>query len=233
MCRNRLGLAFQLERLDRFGLDRAADELEGGLADQDLVGIGGVLQAGGHVDRVAGGEPLLGPGDHLAGVHADPPLHAQLGERRPHLDRRPAGAQRVVLVHLRHPEDRHHRVTDELLHRAAVRLDDRLHPLEVAGEQPLQRLRVDRLAERGRADHVAEQHGDDLAMHRRIIPCRSCERKIGRRSQPQRNQRIVTNRHETSREPGQNELRRHQTTRIDTERHEPARTSADMESKKT
>ena len=193
VCRNRLGLAFQLERLDRFDLDRAAYELEGRLADQDLVGVGGVLQAGGDIDRVPGRQPLLGTRDHLARVHADPSLHAQLRERRPHLHRRPAGAQRVVLVHLRHTEDRHHRVADELLHRALVRLDDRLHPLEVAGQQRLKRLRVDGLAERGRADHVAEQHGDDLPMHSRIIPCRQCERKIGCRLQPQRNR---THRHE-------------------------------------
>ena len=187
VCCNRLGLALQLERLDRFDLDSAAYELESGLADQDLVGLGGVLQAGGHVHRIAGGEPLLCARDHLAGVHADPSLHAQLREGRPHLHRSPAGPQRVVLVHLRHAEHRHHRVADELLHRAAVRLDDRLHPLEVAGQQRLQRLRIDGLAERGRADHVAEQHGDDLPMHWRIIPCRPYERKIGRRSQPQHN----------------------------------------------
>ncbi len=43
-------------------------------------------------------------------------------------------------------------------------LDDRLHPLEVAGEQLAQRLRVDVLAESGRARHVAEQDRDRLAL---------------------------------------------------------------------
>ncbi len=33
--------------------------------------------------------------------------------------------KRIVLVHDRHPEHRHHRIADELLHRAAVLLDDR------------------------------------------------------------------------------------------------------------
>ena len=73
------------------------------------------------------------------------------GQRVAHLDRRPHRAQRVVLVHDRHAEHGHHRVADELLDRAAVALDDRLHPLEVAGEQRPQRLRVGRLAERRRA----------------------------------------------------------------------------------
>ena len=64
----------------------------------------------------------------------------------------------------REPEDRHHRVADELLDDAAVALDDRLHALEVAREQRAERLRVDRLAERRRADDVAEEHGYDLAL---------------------------------------------------------------------
>ena len=98
-------------------------------------GVGRLLQPGGDVDRVAGREPLLGAGHDLAGVHADPSLDAELRECLAHLHRRPAGAQRIVLVHRRHAEHGHDRVADELLHRSAVRLDDRLHPLEVAGQQ--------------------------------------------------------------------------------------------------
>src|SRR5215218_6726712 len=44
-----------------------------------------------------------------------------------------------------HTEDRHHGIADELLHAAAVALDDSLHPLEVAGKQGPQGLRLDRL----------------------------------------------------------------------------------------
>ena len=97
-------------------------------------------------------------------VEADAGLHAKLGQRVPHLDRGAAGTQRVVLVRLRDAEDGHHRIADELLHRAAVRLDDRLHPLEVAGEQRSQRLRVGRLSELRRTGDVAEQHRDHLAL---------------------------------------------------------------------
>ena len=52
---------------------------------------------------------------------------------------------------------------------AAVALDDRLHLLEVPGEQGAQRLRIDVLAERRRAHDVAEQHGYDLALHVRSL----------------------------------------------------------------
>ena len=79
-------------------------------------------------------------------------------------DGRAHGAQRVVLVRDGDPEDRHHRVADELLHRAAVTLEDDAQILEVAAHACAQRLGVRRLAERGRADEVAEEHGDDLAL---------------------------------------------------------------------
>jgi hypothetical protein len=47
---------------------------------------------------------------------------------------------------------------------AAVRLDDALHPLEIAREHPAKSLRVDRLSQRRRAGHVAEQDGDGLPL---------------------------------------------------------------------
>ena len=110
------------------------------------------------------------PGHHLARVHADPAADPQLRQRIPHLHRRPAGPQRIVLVRRGDAEHRHHRVADELLHRPAVRLDDRLHPLEVARQQRPQRLRIRRLAERRRPGHVAEQHRHRLADLARSAP---------------------------------------------------------------
>ena len=47
----------------------------------------------------------------------------------------------------RYPEDGHDRIPYELLDRPTMALDDRLHPLEVAREQPAERFRVDRLAQ--------------------------------------------------------------------------------------
>jgi hypothetical protein len=54
------------------------------------------------------------------------------------------------------------RIADELLHRASVRLDDLFHPLEVAGEQASERLRVGFFAQPRRAGDVAEDHGHRL-----------------------------------------------------------------------
>ena len=112
------------------------------LPDQHLAGLRSLLQPGGDVDRIAGGEPLLGPGHDLAGVDADAAGDLRLGKRVAHLDGGATSAQRIVLVRDRNAKHGHHGVADELLHRTAVRLDDPLHPLEVAGEQRTQRFRV-------------------------------------------------------------------------------------------
>jgi hypothetical protein len=55
------------------------------------------------VHGVAGSEPLLGSGEHLTRVDADPPFDAELRQRVTHLDRGPARAERVVLVRDRPP----------------------------------------------------------------------------------------------------------------------------------
>jgi hypothetical protein len=131
-----------------------------------------LLESRGDVDRVAGREPLLCPGDDLAGVDAHAQLEpravaglqliVQAAEADAQLVGGSHGPQCVVLVHRRHAEDGHHRVADELLDRAAVTVDYRLRRLEVARHHPPQALGVDPLAERGRAGDVAEEHGHDL-----------------------------------------------------------------------
>jgi len=77
------------------------------------------------------------------------------------------GPERVVLVKARDTEHHHDGIADELLHRAPVTLDDRRHRLEVAGQQPSQRLRVESFTERGRTDQIAEDQGHDLVSRRR------------------------------------------------------------------
>ena len=134
------------KRLQRLRTHVAFDQPVRSLAEQDFVRFGYLLQTRGDVDGIARDEgPMLGAGvnEDVARVDAeldgevDPPrslqLLAELGQGRTHLDGRAAGTQGIVLVHDRYAEDGHHRVADELLHRAPVTLDDRPHPLEVAG----------------------------------------------------------------------------------------------------
>ena len=159
----RLALPLQQQRLERLHLDRLTNEGERRLGEQHLPRRSGLLQTGGHVQRVTGRQPLLRPRHHLTRREPDPPLDPQPRERRPHLHRRPAGPQRIVLVHRRHPEHRHHRIADELLHHAAVLLDHPPHPPEIARQQRPQRLRIRRLPQRRRTNHIAEQHRHHLA----------------------------------------------------------------------
>jgi hypothetical protein len=155
---DRLGLTLEPERLHRLDVHSRSHERQRRVADQHLSGLRGLLESRGDVDRVTGHESLLGAGDDLAGHDADPACEAELGQRVAHLGGGPHRPQGIVLVQRRRAEHRHHGVPDELLDGAAVRLDDALHPLEVAGEHDPQPLGVDRLPERGRARQVAEHH---------------------------------------------------------------------------
>ena len=148
------------------------DEPFGDRPDQDLAAAGRLLESLRRVDRVTRDERRrLVAGHDLAGVDPDP--DPQLGHltrpgtrsaaRRPlHVERGPHRAQRVVLVGARQAEHRHHRVADELLHRAAVpstavRISSYHEPMQLA-----QRLGIEPLAERGRIGQVAEEDADRL-----------------------------------------------------------------------
>ncbi len=89
-------------------------------------------------------------------------------ERSPH---RPLG---VVLLRHRRPPDRHHRVADELLDRAAVALDQRPRRLEVARQQLPRLLRIPALGRGREPDQVGEQD-------RHEAPLRGRCRRLGRR----------------------------------------------------
>ena len=121
-----LGLALQHERVDRFDPSCVTDEHARRGTDERLAGCRRLFEPGGDVDCVTRYECLAAPtDDHLSRVDTDPGLEAVVGDRVTHLACRPHGPQRIVLVRRRNAEHRHHRVPDELLHRAAVALDDR------------------------------------------------------------------------------------------------------------
>ena len=96
-----------------------------------------------------------------------PQSDVQPFERLAHLRCGAHGAEGILIVRHRNPEDGHHRVADVLLDRSAVALDDLAHAREVAAHDVTQRLRVEPLAERRRAGHVREQDGHRLACRAR------------------------------------------------------------------
>ena len=76
---NRLGLALQLEGLDRLDVGSVADERERRLTDQYVARLRRLLQPSGDVDRIPGREPLLRPRHDFARHDADPSLQPELG----------------------------------------------------------------------------------------------------------------------------------------------------------
>ena len=178
--RDPVALALDLERADGIRPHRALDEPVRRVADQRPAGFCRLLEPLRHVHDVAGDDRLARPGiagDDLAGVDPDPDreLHApglrqllvEPREARLHLGRGPNGPEGVVLVRRRDAEDGHHRVADELLDGAAVRLERGAHLLEVARHDSADGLGVDPLAASGGVDDVAEEDGHGLARRAR------------------------------------------------------------------
>jgi hypothetical protein len=168
--RQRLGLA-----LDQHGLSLAVDDRPlgsavGRLPDEDSVDGRGCLEAGGGVDDVPGGHALpLGQAraqghERLPGRDPHPQLELLLGRDVADRERCPHGSLGVVLVRDGRAEERHDRVPDEFLHRAAVPLELGANPRVVGPQDRLHVLRIERLRPRGEAHEVAEEDGDDLSL---------------------------------------------------------------------
>ena len=173
---HRAGLALERERTEGLDVRGFASQAVGLLANQNLARARRLFEPGCDVERVAGRHRSVAArrtrGD-LAGVDADvdheSPAEARL-ELVPdgvqallHLDGGADGAQGVVLVGDRHPEERDHGIADELLDRAAVGLHGAAHRLEVPQRERPHRLGVERLRDLGRVREIAEEHGHELA----------------------------------------------------------------------
>jgi hypothetical protein len=149
--RSNHGLALSLD-LDPLacGEAKSGDRAQGPFADQDRARIGLLLQARRDVDRIAGDEKIAAiaraRGDDLAGVHADAQFERRsirvARDRIAQAERRGERTLGVVAVRLRHAEDRHDRIADELLHRSAVRVDHFARDRVVAAEHRAHVLRV-------------------------------------------------------------------------------------------
>jgi len=161
-------------------LDRVADQAQGGLAEQDLARLGGLLQPGGHVDGVAGGVGLAEPGaavHHLAGVDAGARVQAhaevavqlglQVAQGVAQLDRGAHRPHGVVLVGDRDAEHGHAAVALQRADGAAVAPQYPLGSLVEAAHHAVEDLGVEPLADLRRPGQVAEDHGGGLAG----LPC--------------------------------------------------------------
>ena len=102
----------------------------------------------------------------LAGQHAGARLDALRQARHPvdQFERGAHGALGVVFLGGGRAPDRHDRVADEFLDRAAVALDDLARHVEVARQRVANVFRVTFLGERREADQVREQDADHAAL---------------------------------------------------------------------
>ena len=167
--RYRLRLPFQRVLARGVVGDRSLARPPSPLADEHGARFGGTLHARGRVHEVAGNHAFsFGADRHRRVAGDDADAHRQLrrpnlaAERADNLDELQSRAHRplgVVLARYGGAPDRHHRVADELLDRAAVAVDYPPRGLEVAREQLADLLRVAVLRERREADQVAEEDG--------------------------------------------------------------------------
>ena len=140
--RKRLRLALDRDGLQPLPLEHALRGPVRLLGDRHPVHRSGPLQPRGRVHDVAGHQPFavlrprLQRHHRLACVDSHPHLQrerrlgcVQLLDRLQHAEAGPHGPLRVVLVRHRRAEHRHHRVSDELLDRAA-------EPLELLPQPP-------------------------------------------------------------------------------------------------
>ena len=88
--------------------------------------------------------------------------------RRDEIERRAHGPLGVVFGGRRRSPHRHDRVADELLHRAAVELDQATAVVEVAREELPHLFRVTSLRQRRKADQIGKQHRHEPPLGHRL-----------------------------------------------------------------
>ncbi len=197
--------AAYVERVDRLGQDLLGGERGGRVADQDSTRLGQCLQPRGHVDDVAH-RGVLGrsghvPDDDFAGVDTDTQLQRAIeigllgheaGKRLVHLHRCTNGPVGIVLVGDRSAEEGENPVAEHLVDATAERGDVGDQPLEAGIDQAFHTLGIEMLGQRGVADQVGEDDGDDstfLGNRRRNLvsarwtePCAVRKRCVARRA---------------------------------------------------
>ena len=176
---DRLAFPFHLERPGELGDERVTDEALRRMADENRPGPRRSLEPRREVRRVADrGVVHLevvadGADDHRTGVNPDPHLQLEAargggrvegGEGVANRERGAHGAVRSVLVGDRGAEERHQAVAGE-------RVDDALDGVDLAErerhvllEEIAILLGIHALGERRRADEVAEEDRDELAL---------------------------------------------------------------------
>ena len=161
-----LAPAAHLDRPHVLDLDFGEREAASARPDPDRARRSCLLQARGHVDRLARDERRLGRVvDDLAGLDGsarlEPEVVDAVEDRERSLDR----AHSVVLVSLRNAEHRHHGIARKLLDGAAEACDAVRRVFEVRADAPPHDLRVRARHEARRVDEIDEEDCRELPFH--------------------------------------------------------------------
>ena len=185
---NRFRFAFELPGAGVFVRDRDLGDAPRRFADVHLSGLGGGLDARRGVHHVSGDHAFTGRAEvdgRFAGEHAGarakaggPNLFPESRDGLGEVDRRTDGPLGVVFHRHRRAPHGHDCVSDELLHHTAVARDDRPARVEVSRQQVADFFRVARLRERGEADQVGEEDGNQPPFGPSRHLCRPAGRSV-------------------------------------------------------
>jgi hypothetical protein len=169
-------LPFDSERPDLDSRNGIAGKGAGRMADEDLTRFRGLLQARRNIHRLPGHKGLTAPriiGQDLPGGRADanpegdrPTPCADSIQPPDCADHLYGGASRadgVVFMDQRNSENGHDGVTDELLHHAAVALENPAHLSEIAIHELPGHLWSDALDQLVQAVNIGKDHSHGLA----------------------------------------------------------------------
>ena len=162
--------AFQVDGADVFDLDPPESQAVRGRPDQELPGLGGLLESRRQRDCLTGGEGRLAVvRDDLPGLDPGPGLELELVDRVHDREPRAHGALGVVLVGLRDAEGRHDRVAGEFLHDPAVGDHAVRDALEEGLDTAAHDLGIGPRDQAGRIHEVHEQDRGEFAFHAFIV----------------------------------------------------------------
>ena len=186
--RHRLGLPLQLEASGAFIENGRFGRTLRRLTDKHDAGISGRLNPACGVDEIARHHPLtlsMKRDRGLPGEDTDARLQVrvELGNRSHEVERRPHRPLSVVLLRNRRPPHRHHRITNELLHRAAIQRNKPAARVEIARQKLTHLLRIPRLRQPRKTNQIREQHRHQTTLsHGRLARLRRnhrCRRRSG------------------------------------------------------
>ena len=151
----------------------------GFITNHNFIANGNIGQPRGQINRIADDGILLATTrtdaarNHHAGVDAD--MQGQIGsvntveltQNGLHIKRRMQCPHRIIFVGDGCAKQRHHRIADKFIHRAAILLNNRHKLIEARIDDALHLLGISLFNNRGKADQIGKHNRDAATLARR------------------------------------------------------------------